>query len=164
MMTGFEPITGFYLIDCLIEGNFQLLADWFHHIILPATVLSLYPLCLTARMTRALTIEVMTQHFVTSARAWGLPKNLILYKYVLKNAIAPVIASLGLSFGYTIIGDFMVEIIFVWPGLGYYMAMSLLSFDYPAIMGCVIIVAISYCVINTIVDVIHAVIDPRVRL
>ncbi|HID72733.1 TPA: ABC transporter permease subunit, partial [Candidatus Micrarchaeota archaeon] len=89
---------------------------------------------------------------------------LVLFKYALKNTIAPVVASLGLSFGYTIVGAFMVEIIFVWPGIGYYAAMSLLSFDYPAIMGCVVVVAIFYSVINTLVDIAHSIIDPRLKL
>ena len=162
--TGFKPITEFYLLDSLIQGNISVFISVIRHIILPALVLSVYPLCLSARMTRALMIEVLNENYIRSAKAWGLPRNVLLFKYALKNVIAPVVASLGLSFGYTIIGAFMVEIIFVWPGIGYYAAMSLLSFDYPAVMGCIIIVAIFYCVINTIVDILHAIIDPRVKL
>ena len=162
--TGFKPITGFYLLDSLIEGNIPIFVDALKHIILPALVLSFYPLCLSARMTRALMIEVLNEWHIRSALAWGLPKRTVLYKYALKNVIAPVVASLGLSFGYTIIGAFMVELIFVWPGIGMYAAMSLLSFDYPAVVGCVLFVAIFYSVINTVVDIIHAVIDPRVKL
>ena len=162
--TGFHPITGFYIIDSLIQGDWPVFFDVLRHIALPAVVLSLYPMSLSARMTRAMMVEVLNEPFVRSALAWGLPKKLVIYKYALKNAIAPVIASLGLSFGYTIIGAFMVELIFVWPGIGLYAAMSLLSFDYPAIMGVVIMVAIFYTTINLIVDLIHASIDPRVKL
>ncbi|MCI4407474.1 MAG: ABC transporter permease [Thermofilum sp.] len=162
--TGFHPITGFYLIDSLMQGNFPVFIDVLRHMILPALVLSLYPMGLSARMTRAMMIDVLHEPFIRSALAWGIPKKLVVYKYALKNAVAPVIASLGLSFGYTIIGAFMVELIFVWPGIGLYTAMSLLSFDYPAIMGAVIIVALFYSVINLIVDLIHAWIDPRLRL
>ena len=162
--TGFHPITGFYLLDSLIEGNIPVFLNVVKHIILPALVLSLYPLSLSARMTRAVMIEVLNEPFVRSAYAWGLPRKLVVYKYALKNSIVPVIASLGLSFGYTIIGAFMVELIFVWPGLGLYAAMSLLSFDYPAVMGTIVIVAVMYSVINMIVDIIHATIDPRVKL
>ncbi|OYT44906.1 MAG: peptide ABC transporter permease [Desulfurococcales archaeon ex4484_42] len=162
--TGFKPITGFYLLDSLLQGNIPVFIDALKHIILPALVLSLYPLCLSARMTRALTIEVLNEWHIRSALAWGLPRKVVLYKYALKNIIAPVIASLGLSFGYTLIGAFMVELVFVWPGIGMYAAMSLLSFDYPAVIGCVLFVAIFYSVINTIVDIIHAIIDPRVKL
>jgi len=162
--TGFKPITGFYLLDSLLQGNIPVFIDALKHLILPALVLSLYPLCLSARMTRALTIEVLNEWHIRSALAWGLPRNVVLYKYALKNIIAPVIASLGLSFGYTLIGAFMVELVFVWPGIGMYAAMSLLSFDYPAVIGCVLFVAIFYSVINTVVDIIHAIIDPRVKL
>ncbi|MCD6084578.1 MAG: ABC transporter permease [Desulfurococcales archaeon] len=162
--TGFHPITGFYLIDSLIQGNIPAFTDALRHIILPAIVLSFYPMCLSARMTRALMIEVLNEWHVRSALAWGLPKRIVLYKYALKNVIAPVVASLGLSFGYTIIGAFMVELVFVWPGIGMYAAMSLLSFDYPAVVGCVLFIAIFYTLINTVVDIIHAIIDPRVKL
>lgn len=162
--TGFREITGFILLDSLIERNIPVFLNALKHIILPAIVLSFYPFGLSARMTRALMIEALNEPYARSAFAWGLPRRLVVYKYVLKNVIAPVIASLGLSFGYTIIGAFMVELVFVWPGLGLYAAMSLLSYDYPAIIGCVVVVAIIYSVINTIVDIIHATIDPRVKL
>ncbi len=162
--TGFKPITGFYLLDSLIEGNIPVFVDALRHIILPALVLSLYPMSLSARMTRALMIEVLNEWYIRSSLAWGLPRKLVTYKYALKNVIAPVVASLGLSFGYTVIGAFMVEIVFVWPGIGFYAAMSLLSFDYPAIIGCVLFVAIIYSVINMLVDILHAYIDPRVKL
>ncbi len=162
--TGFHPITGFYLLDSLIEGNFPVFLDALKHIALPAFILSLYPMSLSARMTRALMIEVLNEPYIRSAIAWGLPRRLVTYKYALKNAIAPVIASLGLSFGYTIVGAYLIEIIFVWPGIGYYTAMSLLSFDYPAITGSVVFVALFYTTINLVVDLIHAWIDPRVKL
>lgn len=164
LSTGFRPVTGFYLIDSLIQGNIPIFIDVVRRILLPATVLSLYPMCLSIRMTRALTLEVLNELHVRSSIAWGIPRTRVLYRYVLRNVLAPVIASLGLSFGYTIVGAFMVEIIFVWPGIGYYIAMSLLSYDYPAVIGCVIFVAILYSIINTAVDLVHATIDPRVKL
>lgn len=164
LMTNFKTLTGFYLMDSLVQGNFLVFINTLKHLILPAIVLSAYPLCLSARMTRAVMVEVLSEHHIRSIKAWGLPTRLIMFKYALKNTLAPVIASLGLSFGYTIVGAFMVEIIFVWPGIGYYAAMSLLSFDYPAIMGCIVIVAIFYSVINTLTDIIHSILDPRVRL
>lgn len=164
IVTGFKPLTGFYLIDSLIQGNLTVFSDSLKHVILPAAVLASYPFCLSARMTRAVMVEVLTEPHVRSLIAWGLPQRIILFKYSLRNTLAPVIASIGLSFGYTIVGAFMVELVFVWPGIGFYAAMSLLSFDYPAVIGCVVTVAIFYCIINTVVDVIHSVIDPRVKL
>ena len=162
--TGFKPITGFILLDSLLEGNFAVFVNALHHIILPAIVLAFYPFGLSARMTRAIMTEVLNELYTRSALAWGLPRRVVIYKYALKNTLAPVIASLGLSFGYTIIGAFMVELIFVWPGIGLYAAMALLSYDYPAIIGSIVLVAIFYTVINMIVDIIHAIIDPRVKL
>ncbi|MCS7126732.1 MAG: ABC transporter permease [Aigarchaeota archaeon] len=164
IVTGFKPVTGFYLLDSVIQGNLPVFIDTVKRIILPALVLAAYPFCLSTRMTRAVMIEVLSEQHVKSLIAWGLSKKTILFKYSLKNTIVPVIASLGLSFGYTIIGAFMVELVFVWPGIGFYAAMSLLSFDYPAVIGCVITVAIFYSIINTLVDMIHSIIDPRVRL
>lgn len=164
IVTGFKQITGFYLIDSLIQGNLPVFIDSLKHIILPAMVLASYPFCLSARMTRAMMIEVLTEQHIRSLTAWGLPQRTILFKYSLRNALVPVIASIGLSFGYTIIGAFMVELVFVWPGIGFYAAMALLSFDYPAVIGCVLVVAIFYCVINMVVDIIHSALDPRVKL
>lgn len=164
LRTGFSPVTGFYLIDSLLQGNFAVFLDVLNRLVLPSLALSIYPMCLTARMARATMIDVLQQNYIKSAKAWGLPEKLILYKYALKNALMPIIASLGLSFGYTIVGAFMVEIIFVWPGIGYYAAMSLLSFDYPAAIACIIVVAIFYCLINLAIDIIQAIIDPRVTL
>jgi len=162
--TGFKEITGFILLDSLVQGNIPVFVNALQHIVLPAMVLAFYPFGLCARMTRAVMAEVLSELYTRSALAWGLPRRLVIYRYALKNVLVPVIASLGLSFGYTIMGAFMVEIIFVWPGIGLYAAMALLSYDYPAIIGCVIVVAIIYTVINTIVDIIHAIIDPRVKL
>ncbi|MGC8948523.1 MAG: ABC transporter permease [Thermoprotei archaeon] len=164
IQTGFHPITGFYLIDSLLEGKVSIFLDVLRHMILPAIVLSLYPMSLSARMTRALMVEVLSEQYIRSAIVWGIPGKIAVYKYALKNAISPVIASLGLSFGYTIVGAFLIELIFVWPGVGLYLAMSLLSFDYPAVIGVVIIIAIFYTTINMIVDIAHAYIDPRVKL
>jgi peptide/nickel transport system permease protein len=164
MKTGFKPITGFYLLDSLLQGNLIVFTNVLSYLILPSIALAIYPMCLTIRMTRAMMIDVLQQNYIRSAKAWGLPEKLILYRYAFKNACAPVIASLGLSFGYTIIGAFMIEIIFVWPGIGYYAAMSLLSFDYPAAIACIIVVAVFYSVINMVVDIVHSIIDPRVTL
>lgn len=162
--TGFQPITNFYLLDSLLQRNFSVFFSVLSHIILPSLALAAYPLSLTARMTRTMMTEVLQENYIRTVKAWGLPERTILYKYALKNSLAPVITSLGLSFGYSLIGAFMIEIIFVWPGIGYYAAMSLLSFDYPAATACIVVVAIFYSVINTIVDIVHSIIDPRIAL
>lgn len=162
--TGFKEVTGFILLDSIVQGNLRVFLNALQHIILPAIVLAMYPFGLSARMTRAVMSEVLNELYIRGAIAWGIPRRTVLYKYALKNVLAPVIASLGLSFGYTVIGAFMVELVSVWPGIGLYAAMALLSFDYPAVIGCIVLVAIVYTLINMVVDIIHATIDPRVRL
>jgi peptide/nickel transport system permease protein len=161
--TGFKPITNFYILDALIQLNISALINIIKHMILPVAVLMMYPLGLTIRATRSLAIESLQEIYVKALQVWGLPRRLILYKYVLRNVIAPVIAALGLSFGYTITGALMVELVFVYPGIGYYIGMALLSFDYPAILGGIVFVAMIYSLTNLVVDIIHAWIDPRVK-
>lgn len=164
MATGFKPITGFYLLDSLIQGNAAVFCDALRRIVLPAVTISLYPMSLTIRMVRSLAIEVLNENHVRFLRANGMPTWTLLRKYVLKGVIAPVIASLGLSFGYTLVGAFMVEVVFTWPGLGSYTWSALVNFDYPAVIGSIMFVAILYTIINMGVDLIHAWLDPRVRL
>ena len=164
IMTGFKPITGFYLIDSLIQGNLPVFVDVAKRLVLPALTLSLYPLSLTIRMVRSLAIETLNENYVRFLDVNGISQKTLVYKYVLRSVISPVIASLGLSFGYTIIGAFMIELVYVWPGIGYYAGMALLSYDYPAVLGSIVFVAIFYSAINLVVDLIHAWIDPRVRL
>lgn len=163
-VTGFKPVTGFYIVDSLTQGNLPVFLDTLKHLLLPAFVLSIYPLSLSSRMSRSLMIEVLNENHIRSLEVWGIPQRKIVFKYALRNVIVPVIASLGLSLGYTLVGAFMVELVFVWPGLGYYAGMALLSYDYPAIIGVVILVALFYSAINLVVDLVHAWLDPRVRL
>ena len=159
-----KPITGFNLIDSVLEGNFVVFFDSLWHIILPALALATYPFGLTVRMVRTMMIEVLQENYTRSALAWGFPQRLILFKYALKNAISSTVIALGMSFAYSLTGAFLIEIIFVWPGLGTYTALSILALDYPAIMGTVIIVAAFYVVINLLVDIFQAFMDPRVTL
>lgn len=164
LLSGFKPITGFYTIDTLLMGRIDLFIDVVERLIMPSLVVAMYPLGLTARMVRALALETLQEDFVRNLRGWGVSDLVIVRRYLLKAIITPVVASLGLSFAYTLVGAFLVEIIFSWGGLGTYISQSLLSYDYPAIIGGIMVVAIFYSVINFIVDLVHAYIDPRVRL
>jgi peptide/nickel transport system permease protein len=159
-----RTITGFNLIDSLLEGNFVAFVDTLWHIFLPALALAAYPFGLTVRMIRTMMIEVLQENYTRSALAWGLPTRMILFKYALKNAVSSTVIALGMSFAYSLTGAFLDEIIFVWPGLGTYTALSILALDYPAIMGTVIVVAIFYVSINLLVDIFQAFLDPRVTL
>lgn len=157
-------ITGLYLIDSLITGNWVAFKDVLAHIILPAVTLAAYPIGLIARMTRGSMLEVMGQNYIRTAYAYGLRSRLIIYSYALKNAIIPTLTVIGLTFAYALTGAFYVEIIFNWPGLGLFTARSFLNLDFPAIMGITLFAASGYIVINLIVDLLQAYLDPRVSL
>jgi peptide/nickel transport system permease protein len=159
-----DSITGFYLIDTAITGNWIAFKDVAWHIVLPALTLALYPIGLIARMTRATMLEVMSQEYIRTARAYGTRESFIFYIYALKNAIGPTLTVIGLTLAWSLTGTFFVEIIFNWPGLGTFTVNSLLSLDYPAVMGITLLGAIGYVVINLIVDLIQAWIDPRISL
>ncbi len=159
-----KVITGFYLLDSLITGNFVVFWDALKHLILPAITLAAYPVGLITRQVRSMMVEVLQENYIRTARAYGLSSAKIYFKYALKNAIAPALITVGLSFAYTLVGAFLVELIFNWPGLGRYAANSILSMDYPAVCGVTIIAATAYVFINLIVDLIQVYLDPRITL
>jgi len=159
-----EHITGFFLLDSLITGNWVAFKNVAWHITLPAVALAAYPMGLVARMTRASMLEVLNQDYVRTARAYGVREWFIVAVYALKNALGPTLTVLGLSLAYALTGTFFVELIFNWPGLGIFTTHSLLKVDYPAIMGVTLFAAVGYVTINLIVDLLQAWIDPRVTL
>lgn len=163
----FYPIalqTGFFLIDAAISGNWQAWLDALHHLILPALVLSAYPVGVTIRMTQASMLEVLSETYVTAARAAGLSQRVILFKLALKNAIMPTLTVVGLSFAYSITGAFLVETIFSWPGVGKYVTEAVLNVDFPVIIAVTLVVTVVYILVNLLVDLTQAFVDPRVRL
>jgi peptide/nickel transport system permease protein len=157
-------ITGFYLIDSLVTGNLVAFQDTLVHMILPAFTLALYPIGLVVRMTRTCMLEVLSEDYIKAARAHGIPERTILYTYALKNAVIPSLTTLVLSFGYSLTGTFLVELIFNWPGLGLYTSQAILAMDYAAIAGVTLLVTLFYVIANLSVDVIQAYLDPRVVL
>jgi ABC-type dipeptide/oligopeptide/nickel transport system permease component len=158
------PLTNFLLIDALISQNWIALKDVALHLVLPALTLAAFPIGLIARMTRAAMLEVLEQDYIRTARAYGIKEVVITYLYALKNAISPTLTVIGLTFAFALTGTFFVEIIFTWPGLGLFTVRSLLNIDYPAIMGMTLFGASAYVIINLIVDVLQAWIDPRISL
>ena len=159
-----EQITGFFLLDSLLTGNWVAFKDVAWHIVLPAATLAAYPMGLVARMTRATMLEVLSQDYIRTARAYGVRELFITGVYALKNALGPTLTVVGLSLAYALTGTFFVELIFNWPGLGTFTVHSLLKVDYPAIMGVTLFAAVGYVTINLIVDLLQAWIDPRVTL
>jgi ABC-type dipeptide/oligopeptide/nickel transport system permease component len=159
-----QPLTNFLLVDALVSHNWVGLKDVALHLVLPALTLAAFPIGLVARMTRAAMLEVLQQDYIRTARAYGIKDFVITYFYALKNAISPTLTVVGLTFAFALTGTFYVEIIYNWPGLGLFTVRSLLNIDYPAIMGMTILGAAGYVVINLVVDMLQAWIDPRISL
>ncbi len=160
----FDSVTGFNLVDSLISGNFSAFADVARHLVLPAVTLAAYPIGLITRMIRSSMLEVLGEEHITVGYAYGLPQRLMVYRYALRNALAPTLTVIALSFAYSLAGTFLIEAIFSWPGLGYYAAQSIITVDYPAIMGVTILVAGLYVFLNILVDIAQAFLDPRIKM
>lgn len=155
-------VTGLYLVDSLMAGDWETFRDAFAHLVLPATVLAAATLGLITRTTRASMLESMQQDYVRVARAKGLKEGRIVVGHVLPNALIPVVTLGGLAYANLLTGAVMTETIFSWPGLGRYTFRSAAAFDLPAIMGITLVVAITYLVINLLIDISYALLDPRV--
>jgi peptide/nickel transport system permease protein len=159
-----EQISGFYLIDTAITGNWVAFKDALVHIILPAFTLATYAIGLSIRMTRSSMIEVLTEKYILAARVAGIRERTVLFVLALKNAIIPTITVLGLSFVYSLTGAILVEVIFSWPGLGTYVTNAVLSIDFPVIVSVTLVVTVFYVFINLLLDLMQAMLDPRVTL
>ncbi|MEL7655927.1 MAG: ABC transporter permease [Bacillota bacterium] len=156
-------ITGMLVFDSLITGNWIIFWDALKHLILPMIPIALYPIGLVSRMTRSALLEILNEDYITAERSYGLSEKLILWVYALKNSLGPTATVVTLSVGYTLMNTFLVESIFNWPGIGKYVASSVVSMDFPAIMGVTIFSAICYMILNLFADLVIA-LDPRVRL
>ncbi len=165
--TGVAPppaVTGLYTVDALVTGHFALFGQAVLHLILPVVALALAEMGLAARIVRASMLEVLGQDYVRTARAKGLSETRVFLRHALRNALLPLVTIVGLEFGLLLSGTVLVESIFAWPGLGRYMADAIVSSDYNAIMGVTIVVTAGYVLINLVVDLLYAYLDPRVRL
>jgi peptide/nickel transport system permease protein len=159
----FQPITGFYLLDSLIQGDFRAFRDVLAHLVLPAFTLSTIPLAILARITRSAMLEVLSQDYIRTARAKGLLEFWVIFKHALKNAMLPVVTIVGLEFGTLLGGAILTETIFAWPGIGKWIYEGILSRDYPVVQGGVIFVATAFVLINLLVDISYALLDPRIQ-
>ncbi len=159
----FEPITGFYVLDALLQGNWNALRDAIAHLILPALTLSTIPLAILARITRSAMLEVLSQNYVRTARAKGVPEFWVIARHALKNALLPVTTITGLEFGTLLGGAILTETIFSWPGIGTWIYNGILTRDYPVVQGGVVFVAIAFVLINLLVDISYALLDPRIQ-
>jgi peptide/nickel transport system permease protein len=161
-----EPprITGLFLADSLISGNIETFRAALSQIILPAVTLAIFSLAPITRMTRASMLAVLGADFVRTARAAGLTSRKVIGTYAFRNAMLPVITTLGMVFSFLLGANVLVEKVFAWPGVGSYAVEALIASDYAPIQGFVLTMAILYVALNLMIDVLYGVIDPRVRL
>jgi len=157
-------VTRFYLVDSLLAMQLDTFADALKHILLPAVTLSVATLAQVSRLVRSDMIEEENQNYILAARAYGLPRDLITYKYMLRNAFSSSLTVIGLAFGVLLGGAFVVEIVFAWPGMARYGVNSIIFQDFNSVMAVVMIIGVAYLIINFVVDVLYAVLDPRIRL
>lgn len=155
--------TGLYLIDSLIQLDFETFFVSFKHIFIPAVVLSFSAFASITRITRASMIDALEKDFVRMERAIGIPYRIIISKYVLRNAFIATITVISLNFGWLMAGAILIETIFDWPGLGLYAVESSLSLDFQPIMGITILYGIVFSLVNILTDVVYGILDPRIR-
>jgi len=163
IMISFTRITGFYLLDSVIAGNWQAFISALRHLILPAIALGTIPMATVARVTRSSMLEVLRQDYIRTERAKGLSERLVIYKHAVRNALIPVVTVIGLNFGLLLAGAILTETVFSWPGLGRYVVKAVQMRDYPAVQGCVLFFAFIFVIVNLITDIIYVYIDPRIK-
>lgn len=159
-----KQVTGFYLIDSLLAGNFELFVASLKQLILPALTLGIFSLAPIARMTRAAMLAVLASDFVRTARASGLSPFTVIVTYAFRNAMLPVITTLGMVFSFLLGANVLVEKVFAWPGIGSFAVEALIASDFAPVQGFVLTMAIMYVALNLVIDVLYGLIDPRVRI
>lgn len=163
LMYFFPPVTGFMLIDSLISGQAGAFKSALSHLILPSVVLATIPLAVIARQTRSAMLEVMGEDYVRTARAKGLSPLRVIGVHALRNAMIPVITTIGLQIGVLLAGAILTETIFSWPGIGKWMIDSISRRDYPVVQSGLLLIAAIVMIVNLIVDLTYGLINPRIR-
>ena len=157
-------VTNFYILDAVLTKNWPALRDALWHIIMPAFTLSTIPMAIVARMTRSAMLEVLRQDYIKTAKAKGLSRFTVTFKHALRNALIPVVTTIGLQFGVLLGGAILTETIFAWPGVGKWMYDAVMQRDYMVIQGGTLFIAAIFVTINLCVDVLYAVINPRISV
>ncbi len=159
----FPPVTGFMLIDSLLSGQKGAFASAVSHLILPSVVLATIPLAVIARQTRSAMLEVMGEEYIRTAKAKGMPARRVVMIHALRNAMIPVITTIGLQVGVLLAGAILTETIFSWPGIGKWMIDSISRRDYPVVQSGLLLIAAIVMIVNLIVDLTYGLINPRIR-
>jgi peptide/nickel transport system permease protein len=162
--TDLTVVTNFYVLDTILMRNWAGLKDALMHLALPALALSTIPLAIVARMTRSSMLEVLRQDYIKTARAKGLSETKIVLKHALRNGLIPVVTVVGLQFGILMGGAILTETVFAWPGVGKWLFDGVVKRDYMVIQGGTLLVATTFVIVNLVVDVLYAVINPRISV
>ena len=157
-------VTGFYLIDALIARDLETFAAALSQLILPAVTLAIFSLAPITRITRASMLAVLASDFVRTARASGLSTRTVILVYAFRNAMLPIITTLGMVFSFLLGANVLVEKVFAWPGIGSYAVEALIASDFAPVQGFMLAMAVLYVALNLVIDVLYGVIDPRVRI
>jgi peptide/nickel transport system permease protein len=156
-------VTGLYTVDALLDGNWSAFKDALEHLILPAVTLATVPLAVIARITRSAMLEVLNQDYIRTAYAKGLRARTVIVRHAFRNAMLPIVTIVGLQLGTLLSGAVLTETIFSWPGVGKWLFDSIVARDYTIVQTMTLIIAMIYVSVNFAVDVLYAVIDPRIR-
>jgi ABC-type dipeptide/oligopeptide/nickel transport system permease component len=156
-------VTGFYLIDSLIARDPEIFMASLKQLILPALTLGIFALAPIARITRASMLSVLSSDFVRTARASGLTPYTVIMTYAFRNAVLPVITTLGMVFSFLLGANVLVEKVFAWPGIGSFAVEALLASDFAPVQGFVLTMAVTYVALNLLIDIFYGIVDPRVR-
>ena len=163
VMYYFEPVTGFMLIDSLLSDQAGAFESAFSHLVLPSIVLATVPMAVIARQTRSAMLEVLGEDYVRTARAKGLRRLRIVGLHALRNALIPVVTTIGLQVGVLMAGAILTETIFSWPGIGKWMVDSISRRDYQVVQGGLLMIAMMVMMVNLVVDLLYGLINPRIR-
>ena len=159
----FTPITGLFLLDAAIQGDWGAFRDIFSHIILPASLLGYFSMAYISRMTRSFMLNELGQEYIVAARAKGLSEARIIWGHALRNAAVPLVTVIGLSYATLLEGSVLTETVFSWPGIGLYLTNSLQNADMNAVLGATIIIGGVFIGLNLFSDLLYQLLDPRTR-
>jgi len=159
-----QSVTGLYVVDSLVTGNLAALWDVLHHLALPALALSTIPGAIIARITRSAMLDVLGQDYIRTARAKGLRERVVVMRHALANALLPIVTVIGLQTGFLLSGAVLTETIFAWPGMGRWVVNGISSNDVPVVQAGVLIFATVFVLVNLVVDLSYAWLDPRIRV
>jgi len=159
-----DHMTGFYLIDSLIVGDLDTFGASFAQIVLPAITMGVFVLAPLARMTRASMLQALGSDYIRTAQASGLSRSKVLFSYAFRNALLPILTTLGMVFSFMLGANVLVEKVFAWPGIGSYAVNALVVSDFAAVQGFVLSMAILFVLVNLAIDVLYTIVDPRVGI